>query len=63
MKWIIGALLICVIIQEIQIIVLRRDLDEISELFILAVADKIKDIKAYIIDPNSDADDDDNTGA
>ena len=63
MKWIIGALFICVIIQEIQIIVLRRDLDEISELFILAVADKIKDIKAYIIDPNSDADDDDNTGA
>ena len=63
MKWIIGALLICVIIQEIQIIALRRDLNEISELFILTVADKIKDIKAYIIDPNSDADDDDNTGA
>ena len=63
MKWIIGALFICVIIQEIQIIALRRDLNEISELFILTVADKIKDIKAYIIDPNSDADDDDNTGA
>ena len=63
MKWIVGVLLICVIIQEIQIIALRRDLNEISELFILTVADKIKDIKAYIIDPNSDADDDDNTGA
>lgn len=63
MKWIIGVLFICVIIQEIQIIVLRRDLDEISELFILTITNKIKDIKAYIIDPNSDADDDDNTGA
>ena len=63
MGWIIWVLLICIIIQEIQIILLRRDVDEISELFVLAVADKIKDIKAYIIDSNSDADDDDNTGA
>lgn len=63
MNWIIWVLLICIIIQEIQIILLRRDVDEISELFVLAVADKIKDIKAYIIDPNSDTDDNNNTGA
>ena len=63
MKWIIGALFICIVIQEIQIIFLRRDLDEISELLILTVAGKIKDIKAYIVDTTSDADNNDNTGA
>ena len=54
-------LLICVILQEIQIIFLRRDLAEFKEVFTNAIVDGVKVKIKFPVDPKEDGND--NTGA
>ena len=63
MDWLKIILFVCIIIQEVQILLLRRDYNELSEMFVLSLAGKIKDIRVVFDDPDLDEDDNDNTGA
>lgn len=46
----IGILFILLILQEIQIISLRRHLDELNDMFVLFLANKIKNISAIVLE-------------
>lgn len=45
-----GILFILIILQEIQIIFLRRHLDELNDTFVLFLANKIKNISAVVLE-------------
>ena len=44
-----GVLFVLLIIQEVQIIFLRRHMDEISDMLALFLANKIKNISAVVL--------------
>ena len=43
-----------IVIQEFQILNLRRELDELQELMLLALSGKVKDIITYITNEDDD---------
>ena len=56
MDWFKIVLVVAIILQEIQIISLRRELDEVSEFFFSIVTGKVKEITAYVVNNEEDED-------
>lgn len=59
MDWVKIILGICLILQEIQIILLNRRLDTAEDLIVAALADKIKSIAVMSLDDKDDEDEGD----
>ena len=54
MDWVKIILGICLILQEVQIILLNRRLDTAEDLIVAALADKIKSIAVMSLDDEDD---------
>ena len=59
MDWVKIILGICLILQEVQIILLNRRLDTAEDLIVAALADKIKSIAVMSLDDKDDEDEGD----
>ena len=54
MNWFYIIVLIIIILQEVQIILLRRDLTDVSDMLIMSLSSKIKKITAYLAEDDEE---------
>jgi len=57
MNWLLIAAFVCVILQEVQILFLRGQIEDLETLFVNAVADKLKTTVFKINEDDSDEED------
>lgn len=57
MNWLLIAAFVCVILQEVQILFLRGQIEDLETLFVSAVADKLKTTVFKINEDDSDEED------
>jgi hypothetical protein len=57
MNWLLIAAFVCVILQEVQILFLRGQIEDLETLFVNAVADKLKTTVFKINEDDGDEED------
>lgn len=57
MNWLLIAAFVCVILQEVQILFLRGQIEDLETLFVSAVADKLKTTVFKINEDDGDEED------